>query len=62
MSIGLKDLQLYMETMRLHGLPAPVGASVMEIWNAAVAQKGAGRGYNSIIEHFEQFAHLEVKG
>ncbi len=62
MSIGLKDLQLYMETMRLHGLPSPVGASVMEIWNAAVAQKGPSRGYNSIIEHFEQFAHVEVKG
>jgi 3-hydroxyisobutyrate dehydrogenase-like beta-hydroxyacid dehydrogenase len=62
MSIGLKDLQLYMETMRDHGLPSPVGASVMEVWNAAVAQKGKNRGYNSIIEHFEQFAHVEVKG
>ncbi len=62
MSIGLKDLQLYMETMRAFGLPAPVGASVMEIWNAATAQKGPARGYNSIIQHFEQFAHVEVKG
>lgn len=62
MSIGHKDLTLYMETMRQYGLPSPVGASVMEVWNAAVAQKGKTRGYNSIIEHFEQFAHVEVKG
>jgi 2-hydroxy-3-oxopropionate reductase len=59
MSIGHKDLQLYMQTMRDFGLPAPIGATVMEIWNAAAAQK-PGRGYNSIIEHFEQFAHVEV--
>ncbi len=62
MSIGLKDLQLYMETMRDQGLPAPVGASVMEVWNAAAAQGGKTRGYNSIVEHFEQFAHVVVKG
>ena len=60
MSIGHKDLQLYMQTMRDFGLPAPVGSTVMEIWNAAMAQKGADRGYNSIIEHFEQFAHVTV--
>ena len=59
MTIGHKDLQLYMQTMRDFGLPAPVGATVMEIWNAAAAQK-PGRGYNSIIEHFEQFAHVTV--
>jgi 3-hydroxyisobutyrate dehydrogenase-like beta-hydroxyacid dehydrogenase len=62
MSIGLKDLRLYMQTMGDFGLPAPVGASVMEIWNAAAAQKGEKRGYNSIIEHFEQFAHVKVEG
>ncbi len=62
MSIGLKDLQLYMQTMKEQGLPAPVGASVMEVWNAAAAQGGKDRGYNSIIEHFEQFAHVVVRG
>lgn len=62
MSIGLKDLQLYMQTMQDQGLSAPVGGGVMDVWNAWAEQGGRERGYNSIVEYFEQFAGVEVKG
>jgi 2-hydroxy-3-oxopropionate reductase len=60
MTIGLKDMQLYMETIHDAGLPAPIGATVMEIWNAAYAQNPK-RGYSSIVEYFEQWAGIQVK-
>ncbi|HEV2570716.1 MAG TPA: NAD(P)-dependent oxidoreductase [Beijerinckiaceae bacterium] len=61
MSIGVKDMQLYMETIEAMGLPAPIGAAVMDIWNSAYAENPK-RGYNSIVEYFERPANVEVKG
>ncbi|MDH7798534.1 MULTISPECIES: NAD(P)-dependent oxidoreductase [unclassified Beijerinckia] len=59
MTIGVKDMQLYMETIQALGLPAPLGTAVMEIWDSAYAENPQ-RGYNSIVEYFEQPAGVEV--
>jgi 3-hydroxyisobutyrate dehydrogenase len=59
--IGLKDIQLYVETMRDMGLPSLVGSNIAEIWQACAAEE-PGRGYNSIVQFFERFAGVEVKG
>jgi 3-hydroxyisobutyrate dehydrogenase-like beta-hydroxyacid dehydrogenase len=55
-------MQLYVETVHALGLPAPVGANILEIWRSAGSQGGDRRGYNSIIQYFERWAGVEVKG
>jgi 3-hydroxyisobutyrate dehydrogenase len=59
--IGVKDIALYVETLGQMGLPARVGATIMELWQGAKAEDPA-RGYSSIIEIFERAACVEVKG
>jgi len=58
--IGLKDMALYVETLAALGLPAPVGATILDIWQQAKQEQPA-RSYNSIIQYFERFAGVEVK-
>jgi 3-hydroxyisobutyrate dehydrogenase-like beta-hydroxyacid dehydrogenase len=57
MRIMSKDMKLYTETAHALGLPSLVGSSVAEIWNAASA-----RDVQHIVQFFEAFAEVEVKG
>lgn len=61
LAIGLKDLKLYVETVHGLGLPSLLGSHVMELWQAAEAEE-PGRGYSSIVQLFEKYAGVEVKG
>lgn len=58
--IGVKDISLYVETLAQIGLPARIGAPIMEFWQGAKAENPA-RGYSSIIEIFERAAGVIVK-
>ena len=57
MRIMSKDMKLYVETAHALGLPSLVGSSIAEIWSAASA-----RDVEHIVEFFEAFADVEVKG
>jgi 2-hydroxy-3-oxopropionate reductase len=57
MRIMSKDMKLYAETAHALGVPAFVGSSIAEIWNAASA-----RDVEHIVQFFESFADVEVKG
>ena len=57
MRIMSKDMKLYAETAHALGLPSLVGSSIAEIWNAASA-----RDMRHIVQFFESFADVEVKG
>ena len=57
MRIMSKDMKLYTETAHALGVPSPVGSSITEIWNAASA-----RDVQHIVQFFEAFADVEVKG
>ena len=57
MRIMAKDMKLYAETAHALGLPSFVGASIAEIWNAASA-----RDVQHLVQFFESFADVEVKG
>ena len=59
--IGLKDISLYVATLEQMGLPARIGGTIMELWQAAKVENPA-RGYSSIIEMFERAAQVQVKG
>ena len=52
-----KDMKLYAETAHALGLPSFVGSNVAEIWNAAAA-----RDVQHLVQFFEAFAGIEVKG
>ncbi|HLI19712.1 MAG TPA: NAD(P)-dependent oxidoreductase [Stellaceae bacterium] len=57
MRIMSKDMKLYAETAHSLGLPCFVGSSIAEIWNAAAAQD-----VQHLVQFFESFADVEVKG
>jgi 2-hydroxy-3-oxopropionate reductase len=57
MRIMSKDMKLYAETAHALGLPSFVGSSIAEIWNAASA-----RDVQHLVQFFESFADVEVKG
>jgi 2-hydroxy-3-oxopropionate reductase len=57
MRIASKDMKLYAETAHALGVPVLVGANIAEIWNAAAA-----RGVQHLVQFFEAFADVEVKG
>jgi 2-hydroxy-3-oxopropionate reductase len=57
MRIMSKDMKLYAETAHALGVPAFVGSSIAEIWNAASAQD-----MQHLVQFFEAFADVEVKG
>jgi 3-hydroxyisobutyrate dehydrogenase-like beta-hydroxyacid dehydrogenase len=57
MRIMSKDMKLYAETAHTLGLPSFVGSSIAEIWNAAAAQD-----LQHVVQFFESFANVEVKG
>jgi 3-hydroxyisobutyrate dehydrogenase-like beta-hydroxyacid dehydrogenase len=57
LSIALKDMKLYAETAHALGVPAFVGSNIAEIWQAANS-----RGGDHLIQFFESFADVEVKG
>jgi 3-hydroxyisobutyrate dehydrogenase-like beta-hydroxyacid dehydrogenase len=57
MRIMSKDMKLYAETAHALGLPSFVGSSIAEIWNAASAQD-----VQHLVQFFESFADVEVKG
>ena len=57
MRIMSKDMKLYAETAHSLGLPSFVGSSIAEIWNAASAQD-----VQHLVQFFESFADVEVKG
>jgi 2-hydroxy-3-oxopropionate reductase len=57
MRIMSKDMKLYAETAHALGLPSFVGSNIAEIWNAASA-----RDVQHLVQFFESFADVEVKG
>lgn len=57
MRIMSKDMKLYAETAHALGLPSFVGSNIAEIWNAASA-----RDVQHLVQFFEAFADVEVKG
>lgn len=57
MRIMSKDMKLYAETAHALGVPALVGSNIAEIWNAA-----ASRDVQHLVQFFEAFADVEVKG
>ncbi|HWE75426.1 MAG TPA: NAD(P)-dependent oxidoreductase [Stellaceae bacterium] len=57
MRIMSKDMKLYAETAHALGLPSFVGSNIAEIWNAASAQD-----VRHLVQFFESFADVEVKG
>jgi 2-hydroxy-3-oxopropionate reductase len=57
MRIMSKDMKLYAETAHALGLPSFVGSNIAEIWNAAAAQD-----VQHLVQFFESFADVEVKG
>jgi 3-hydroxyisobutyrate dehydrogenase-like beta-hydroxyacid dehydrogenase len=57
MRIASKDMKLYAETAHALGVPALVGSNIAEIWNAASA-----RDVRHLVQFFEAFADVEVKG
>jgi len=54
--IALKDMKLYAETAHALNVPAFVGSTVAEIWQAANSLGG-----EHLIQYFEGFAGIEVK-
>jgi 3-hydroxyisobutyrate dehydrogenase-like beta-hydroxyacid dehydrogenase len=54
--IALKDMKLYAETAHALNVPAFVGSTVVEIWQAANSLGG-----EHLIQYFEGFAGIEVK-
>jgi 3-hydroxyisobutyrate dehydrogenase-like beta-hydroxyacid dehydrogenase len=57
MHVMSKDMKLYAETAHALGLPSFVGSSISEVWNAAAA-----RDVDHLVQFFETFAGVEVKG
>lgn len=57
MRIASKDMKLYAETAHALGVPALVGSNIAEIWNAASALD-----VQHLVQFFEAFADVEVKG
>lgn len=57
MRIMSKDMKLYAETAHALGVPALVGSNIADIWNAA-----ASRDVQHLVQFFEAFADVEVKG
>jgi 2-hydroxy-3-oxopropionate reductase len=57
MRIMSKDMKLYAETAHALGLPSFVGSNIAEIWNAASA-----RNVQHLVQFFESFGDVEVRG
>lgn len=57
MRIMSKDMKLYAEMAHSLGLPSFVGSNIAEIWNAASSQD-----VSHLVQFFESFAGVEVKG
>jgi len=55
--IASKDMKLYAEMAHALGVPAFVGSNIAEIWNAA-----SSRDVAHLVQFFESFAGVEVKG
>jgi 3-hydroxyisobutyrate dehydrogenase-like beta-hydroxyacid dehydrogenase len=62
LSLGVKDIDLYLELGRAAGMPTFVGSHVAALWNYAVLQGPAGQDYSELVRHFEAWAGVEVKG
>lgn len=62
LSIGVKDIDLYLELGRAAGMPTFVGAHVSTLWSYAVQQGPPGQDYSELVRHFEAWAGVEVTG
>ncbi|HWK97027.1 MAG TPA: NAD(P)-dependent oxidoreductase [Pseudolabrys sp.] len=62
LSIGTKDLELYLELGEALHYPTKVGARIAEIWEDAVKEGGAEQDYSEMARYFEKKAGVEVKG
>lgn len=57
-----KDVKLYLDEAGALGVPQYVSASVVQMWQLAVTQLGAGADFTEIVKCVEQWAGVEVKG
>jgi 3-hydroxyisobutyrate dehydrogenase-like beta-hydroxyacid dehydrogenase len=61
LSIGTKDLDLYLELGKSLNMPTLVGSHIAAIWQYAVTQGDPDQDYSEIVRHFERLAGVEVK-
>jgi 3-hydroxyisobutyrate dehydrogenase-like beta-hydroxyacid dehydrogenase len=57
-----KDVKLYLDEAGALGVPQYVSAAVVQMWQLAVTQLGAGADFSEIVKCVEQWAGIEVKG
>ena len=61
LSIGTKDLDLYLELGKSLNMPTLVGSHIASIWQYAVTRGDPDQDYSEIARHFERLAGVEVK-
>ncbi len=62
LSIGEKDVELYLELARDTGMPAFIGANVANLFHHLTAQLGAETDYSRIITVWEDWGGITVGG
>jgi 3-hydroxyisobutyrate dehydrogenase-like beta-hydroxyacid dehydrogenase len=61
-SIGLKDMELYIDLGRDMQASTPVGAKVAEMWPVITDEVGAQSDLTAMVRYFEKIAGVEVRG
>ena len=61
LSLMLKDLGLFIEQSRDHGVPSTMAPATLAAWQEAVRRTGADADYSMLIRHLEIDAGVEVR-
>lgn len=62
LSIGSKDLELYLDMAQRHGVTVDVARAVAALWSEVVAANGPDRDYSTMIQPIERRAGVIVGG
>jgi 3-hydroxyisobutyrate dehydrogenase-like beta-hydroxyacid dehydrogenase len=60
LTIGLKDIELYVEESRARQVETPMGDCAVDVWSRAVETLGAKQDWTAIIKYFEKRAGVEL--
>ncbi len=62
LTVGEKDVELYLELARETGMPAFIGANVANLFHHLTAQMGESADYSRIINVWEKWGNITVGG
>lgn len=62
MGLMLKDLALFLDEARAHGVACTMAPTTLQVWKEAVRLSGAEADFSMLIRHMETDAGVEVRG